>query len=201
MIRKQHCTPHGVSAFYRSPRNTFGFPVLLGLEPTMSSTDYGSTVYDIIFVGGIVLSNSILSELQLCWPLELGQEGLLLVLLQVVLPRPILSWKFWWVFKKKSLVHQYFSDSKSLKSWKLVHTTVMNQMSYSQGAIFASAFLPQKYLRLIWQNIVLLCVVVQRSLLQDGPFAEDHSVTSTIYSPILSHPAAPVQRWPRWVDK
>ena len=67
----------------------------------MSSTDYGSTVYDIIFVGGMVLSNPTLSELQLCWPLELGQEELLLVLLQVVLLRPILPWKFWWGFEGK----------------------------------------------------------------------------------------------------
>ena len=53
----------------------------------MSPTDYGSTVYDIIFVGGTVLSNRTLSEseLQLYSPLELDQEGLLLVLLQVVL--------------------------------------------------------------------------------------------------------------------
>jgi hypothetical protein len=54
----------------------------------MSSTNYyGSIVYDIIFVGGMVLlSNSTLSELTL----ELRQEEQLLVLLQVVLLRLIL---------------------------------------------------------------------------------------------------------------
>ena len=43
--------------------NTFGIPVRLGSEPTMSSTDYyGSTDYDIIFAGGMALSNPTLSE-------------------------------------------------------------------------------------------------------------------------------------------
>ena len=37
--------------------------------------------------------------MQLCWPL--GQEELLLVLLQVVLQRLILPWKFWWGFKRE----------------------------------------------------------------------------------------------------
>ena len=52
--------------------NSFGLPVLSRLEPTMTLIDHGSTVYDIIFVGGMVLLNSTLSdsELQLCWPLE-----------------------------------------------------------------------------------------------------------------------------------
>ena len=57
---------HGVSAILRESINTFGLPVLFGLEPTMSSNNHGSTVYDIIFVGGMVLSNSTPLELQLC---------------------------------------------------------------------------------------------------------------------------------------
>jgi hypothetical protein len=81
----------------------------------MSSTDYGSTVYDVIFVGGMVLSNSTLSDLQLCWLVELGQEELLLVLLQVVLQRLILPWKFWWGFKRKFNSLVFFFDSKSLQ--------------------------------------------------------------------------------------
>ena len=56
----------------------------------MFPTDYGSMIHDIIFIGGMVLSNSTLSELQLRCPLKLGQEVLRLVLLQAVLLRLIL---------------------------------------------------------------------------------------------------------------
>ena len=65
----------------------------------MSSTDNDSTIYDIIFVGGTVLSSFILSNLpRLSW--QSGQVGLLLVSLQAVLPRLILPWRFWWVSTK-----------------------------------------------------------------------------------------------------
>ena len=59
MIAGKNYTPHGVSAFTDCLDliNTFGLPVLFGLEPTMSSTNYGSTIYDIIFVGGMIFSN------------------------------------------------------------------------------------------------------------------------------------------------
>ena len=44
---------------------------------------------------------------------------------------------------------------------------------YSQVAILAASFVLQIHLRFIWQNLVLLFVIVQWLFLQDGPLAVD----------------------------
>ena len=158
---------------FPQPIKTFGLSILPTLEPKISSNDYGSPVYDIIFAGGYfqnVLYQSCnctdsLNYVRRCYCLRYCRPS---CWGWSFLENSGEFWKEIWSLSRFDLKH---------RSWKLVHIPAMNQLSYSQDVIFASALIPQKYLHIMRQNLVLLCVVVRRSSLQDGYLAEDLVLT------------------------
>ena len=66
----------------------------------------------------------------------------------------------------------FFLFQKPPRSWKLVHIPIMYQIIYSQRA-FLGPSVTQIYIRIMWQNLVQLCLIGQQSLLQDGVWAVD----------------------------
>ena len=61
---------------------------------------------------------------------------------------------------------------KPPRLWKLVHIPIMYQTIYSQRG-FLGPSPTQIHFRIMWQNLVQLCLIVQQSLLQDGVWAVD----------------------------
>ena len=163
-----------ILSFFPQPIKTFGLYVLPSLEPKASSVD--STVYDIIFAGGCFKFNAIGAAVVLTTWIGSGGAAACVTAGRLAEADPSLKILVRF-FKRKFGPSVFFYDSKSLRSWKKVHIPAMNQLSHNQGAIFASAIVPQTYLLAMWQNLVLLYVVVHRPLLQDGPLAEDLVLT------------------------
>ena len=69
------------------------------------------------------------------------------------------------------MVYQYNNIAQIVEAGP--HTRDEPNHIYSQGAFSVPSFVPRKLLRSMWQNLVLLWVLVQLLFLQDGPLAVD----------------------------
>jgi hypothetical protein len=136
----------------------------------MSSTDHTSTIYDIIFVGGIFKLYSIC---QVVVVLIIGSGGAAACVTAGRLAEADPSLKILVSVDNVWSIHNFLIDPQSLRSWKLVHIPVKNRIIYSRRAVSAVSSAPQKHLRFMWQSLVQLCMIVQWSFLQVEPLAVD----------------------------